>query len=298
MELRDMRYFCLTAELEHVSKAAYKLGISQPFLTKVIGQLEKELGTQLFEQTGRHIRLNTFGELFYDRSKKILNDVDGLLNEMDEMLCKQDKTIKLLTDSGGYTSNIVLAYKKEFPNNMLSISYGKREGIIEDLNTAKSDFALCTPPITEDESKQIETIIVYKDCGCIFFPPEHPLIGKGTVSLEQLENEPLVTSPKGGGVRNNLELVFEKYGYVPNVVCESNDMDLLVKAVLGGLGFAFMPHRFMSDPQLRPYCAEIRLPGEGAEIGLSFNKKIAGSAKSEEFKHFISNFFVELKGIA
>ena len=49
MDIRDLRFFCLTAEMEHVTKAAEKLGVSQPFLTRVISNLEKEIGLSLFD---------------------------------------------------------------------------------------------------------------------------------------------------------------------------------------------------------------------------------------------------------
>lgn len=295
MEIRDLRYFCLTAELEHVSKAAEKLGVSQPFLTKVIGQLENELGTPLFDNVGRRIKLNRYGEVFYERAKKILADIEGLMDEIDDMLGRQEKVINFLSDTAGYTSDIMLEYKKAFPENMMSITYDKRDRIIEAITTGSADYALCTPPITEDESKMIKTEIVYEDCGCVLLPPGHRLIGKGPLDLSALEGEPLVTSPKGAGVRNNLELIFESCGYVPNVVCESNDMDLLIKAVLGGLGFAFMPHRLINDPQLRPYCAEISAPKIRAQIGLSCNKNNFYGKSAEEFRDFIKTFFDALK---
>lgn len=72
MDIRDLRYFCLTAELEHVSKAAEKLGIAQPYLTKIIGQIEDEFGAELFDKVGRKIKLNNDGEVFYQNAKKSL----------------------------------------------------------------------------------------------------------------------------------------------------------------------------------------------------------------------------------
>jgi len=86
MEIRDLQYFCMTAELEHVTKAADKLGVAQPFLTKVIGQLEKEIGVPLFDNVGRKIKLNEYGEVFYFHAKKILTELDNLRNNMDELI--------------------------------------------------------------------------------------------------------------------------------------------------------------------------------------------------------------------
>ena len=291
MEIRDLRYFCLTAELEHVSRAAEKLGVSQPFLTKIIGQLENEVGTSMFDNVGRRIALNQFGAVFYERSKKILAEIDEMMAEMDEMLDKNERSISFVSDTAGYTSHLMLDYKGKHPNNMLSINYKLRDGIITALNTGEANFALCTPPITGIESKTIETEIVFDEPGCVMLPPNHALLAKDVISLNDLTGEPLVTSPRGAGVRNNLEIAFEKCNYVPNVVCESIDMDLIIKAVLGGLGFAILPSWILTSPQYAANCRKLNMPGISAKIGLSCNKNFGSTSTAKEFKEYIREFF-------
>ena len=121
MELRDLNYFCLTAELEHVSKSAERLGVSQPFLTKIIGQLEDEIGITLFDNQGRKIKLNQNGEAFYAYAKRVLVEMDNLYAGIDNLLDKQERTITILSDTEGYNTDIVLEYKKAYPQNNLSI---------------------------------------------------------------------------------------------------------------------------------------------------------------------------------
>lgn len=291
MELRDLRYFCLTAELEHVSRAAEKLGVSQPFLTKVISQLETEIGTQLFNNVGRHVRLNEYGKVFYERAKKLLTDVEHMLEEMDTLLEHREKSVSMVSDSGGYTSALMIAYKTAYPNNLLSITYGMRTEIVEALKAGTVDFALCTPPMT-DEVKNLETEIVFREFGCIVLPPGHPYIGRETISLRDLEDEPLVTSPKGAGVRNNIENFFGREGITPKIVCESNDMDLLLRAVKSGLGYAVMPRRLMYEPEWKPYSAKLDFGGAAVEIGISYNKNIIPKSIKDEFLKFVREYFL------
>ena len=91
MDIRDLRFFCLTAEMEHVTKASEKLGISQPFLTRVISNLEKEIGLSLFDNVGRKIRLNENGGTFYVQAKKILSEMDELNTQVSTMLDKHNR---------------------------------------------------------------------------------------------------------------------------------------------------------------------------------------------------------------
>ena len=95
MEIRDLRYFCLTAELEHVTNAAEKLGVAQPFLTKIITQLENEVGFPLFDNVKRKIKLNSNGQIFYNHAKKILLEMDDLRDAMERLGEQASHTIKV-----------------------------------------------------------------------------------------------------------------------------------------------------------------------------------------------------------
>lgn len=295
MELRDLRFFCLTAELEHVSKAAEILGVSQPFLSKVISRLEDELGTQLFDTVNRRIKLNKYGEVFYADAKSILVSVEAMTEKIDGMLDKEEKTIRLVADAEGYTIDLLLAYNKDHPQNKMSVTYERRPAIIESLVTGSADFALCTPPITEAESPAIAADIVYQDNGCFLLPPKHPLLGREAITLKDLEDTPLVTSPLGAGARNNFERIFAAYGYEPNIVCESNDMELIIRAVQNGMGFAIMPQKLLRDERLRPYCVRPDMPQFCAQIGLCYNKINSSSSRFERFRYFVADYFEAFK---
>ena len=176
MELRDLRYFCLTAEIGSVTKAAEKLGVSQPFVTKVIHHLEEELGTKLFNVERRRIVLNANGQHFYKESKTILEHLDTLVADMAAMQEKAEFTTTILYNNAGYLSALNSAFTAKYPHSVLSEAYAKREDIIEKLNTNKADFAIALPPITGEESRMIETITVLKGepmCGRDQFTTSH-----------------------------------------------------------------------------------------------------------------------------
>lgn len=174
MELRDLRFFCLTAELGSVTRAAEQLGVSQPFVTKVIHHLEEELGTQLFDIERRRIVLNENGSYFYREAREIVDRADRLTGNMAAKREQSKFTIQLLYNNAGYLSALNDAFMRQFPNAVLSETFARRNDIIELLNTGKADFAVALPPITGEESRMIETITVLKDTGSIMVPPDHP----------------------------------------------------------------------------------------------------------------------------
>ncbi len=295
MEIRDLRYFCLVAELENVSNTADKLGVTQPYITKIINRLQDEIGVKLFDNPGRKVVLNRSGEIFYGYAKKVLMDVDNLYFGMDQLLEQREQTVTILSDAEAYSSDIVLGYKKLHPECNLSFTYAMRKEIVEALTCGTTDFALTTPPIDTDPHKGIITEVVLTERACTLLPPGHRYIGRESVSLEDMQGEPLVTSPRGAGMRNNIEWIFDMYNYHARIVCETNNVDLQIKAVMSGMGYAWMPRMLMlRDPGLRKYCVDLNTPEAIGHIGLSYNRNNRVSKIASDFKHFIKDYFENL----
>lgn len=299
MELRDLRFFCMVAETGSVTKAADNLCVSQPFVTKVINRLEEELGTELFDLEKRRISLNANGEYFYKSVKDILNRLDTLVDDMYALQDQAEFTTTLLYNNAGYLSALNSAFMDQYPKSILSETYAKRSHIIELLNTNKADFAIALPPITGEESKMIETITVLKDTGSIMVPPDHPLAAKKVVTLEDLASQPIVIAPKGSGMRDTIDGIFQKHGLIPNVVYETNDMDLQQRAVLvDKRGIAFMSVIHTRDPLIGQYCRPTLTDHAFGTVGLSYNKFRPETASTREFKKFALDFFAKLQAMA
>ena len=293
MELRDLKYFVLAAEMEHISRAADKLGVSQPFLTKVIKQLETELGAPLMDHKGRGVELNAYGRVVYERAKNVLAEINAIYDDIGEMLDRSEKNLAFLVDSGGYIPDLISAYRQRYPDRKLSIRYCLREEIIKQLDSGRVSFALCTPPLSESESAHIVSEKVYFDRGCILLPPDSPLLEKSVISYEDIRTLPLVATPIGAGVRNNVEMLFKSHGDAPNVAVEFNEVNTIIRSVMRGIGYAVMPQLMLKDPVVGKYCREHDTEFS-ADIALCRNKNAAARRSTEEFSRFIESFFADL----
>ena len=299
MELRDLRYFCLVAETGSVTRAADTLCVSQPFVTKVIHRLEEELGTKLFDLERRRVVLNQNGEYFYRHAREILDKLDRLTEDMAAMQEQAEFTTTLLYNNAGYLSALNSAFMAQYPHSVLSETYARRSDIIDLLNTNKADFAIALPPITGEESRLIETITVLKDTGSIMVPPDHPLYQKEFVTLEEIAPYPIVIAPKGSGMRDTIDHIFERHGLTPNVVYETNDMDLQQRAVLvDKRGIAFMSIIHTKDPLIGQYCRKTLTDQCFGTVGLSYNKYRPETVSTRAFKQFVLEFFGKLQSLA
>ena len=96
MELLQLRYFCVVAKHQNMTKAAAELMISQPALSKTIASLEKELGTPLFVRRNRSIFLNRAGEILYQKIDQSINLIDDTVSEIRELSNEPFGNVRLL----------------------------------------------------------------------------------------------------------------------------------------------------------------------------------------------------------
>ena len=99
MDLGQIKYFILVARLQNMSKAAQTLGIAQPTLSRSISNLEKELGTQLFDRSGKKLILNERGRQFLDRAQAALDELESAANDAKRLVADRTLNIGLFTMS-------------------------------------------------------------------------------------------------------------------------------------------------------------------------------------------------------
>ncbi|MEG1190995.1 MAG: LysR family transcriptional regulator [Oscillospiraceae bacterium] len=297
MELRDLRFFCLTAEMEHVTNAADKLGVAQPFLTKIIRQIEEDVGGSLFSKIGRKIKLNSEGECFYKHAKTVLADMDKLYAEMDYVFERKEQTITLMCNIESFATRLILAFRDSKPQYGLSVLNASMEEMQDALITGSADFALSSPPLSTSENSIIETLNIFCAKARVLLPPGHKLLEKGIVSLDDLRDEKFITMPPKSGMRNTLTPIFEKYDFHPQIVFESNNLNMITQAVEGGFGSAIITELIIEDyPELKQYCVEMDIPENCGYYGLSYNKLAFQNRNVAHFLEFATKFFADLQG--
>ncbi len=282
--------------MQHFTKAADRLGVAQPFLTKVIKQIEEEVGGELFEKNGRGVKLNACGEVFYKYAKRTLADIDRLYSEMDYVFERKERRITLLCNTEACFPRLTGAFQKVDAGYALTILHKSKDEMVQALVRGDAQFALCCPPIEADESLNIETQEIFYEIGCALLPPGHRLIGKEYVTLDELRGEPLITMPPKSGMRYKLDPVFDKYDFHPEIVLETNDINIAIEAVNSGWGYAFLTTLIVDDhPEIRDRVVQLEVPEVKGIFGLSYNTLFENERNFSDFKAFIVQFLNDLK---
>ena len=293
MELKDLRYFCATAELEHITKAAEQLNIAQPYLTRVIHQIEEEVGGELFSKVGRRIKLNSNGAVFYKHAKKVLSDMNILLSEMDYIFDRKEQTITLACNTESFSTHLIRDFNEQNHDYALSILQVKTKDMIPSLLNGSVQFVLSCPPLsTEGVSDVIETIDVFDVMGCLVFPDGHRLLSKPFVTIDDIRDEKLITMPKGSAMRNRLQPIFDAYNYHPKIICESDNLNAITQSVKDGVGFAFVTELIIAEyPELWNNVKQVEIPDAVGHYGLSYIKYDVDNRNIHDFRNFALDFF-------
>lgn len=245
MELRHFRYFVAVAEEENVSRAALKLHVSQPGLSRQIRDLEAEIGFQLFERSAKSVRLTGAGKVFLAEARAVLQHAD-------------DAVKKARAVSGGTTGEINVGYapsltvqilpralrkfQEQFPNVRVALHDLSTEEMLAQLAARKLQVAITVRP----EGKllrglRFEELARY--AMCVALAPKHPLAKLKSILLKQIAAEPLITYNRKDYPEYHamLEKMFAPVGRPPRIAGEHDSVSSLIAAVESGRGLALMP---------------------------------------------------------
>ncbi len=181
MNLYHLRYFVTLAHLEHYTKAADVLAITQPSLSHAISSLEEELGVKLFEKNGRNVSLTKYGKSFLEDVEQTLNRLDSSVNGL-QLAGKGEGQIDV-----AFLRTLGVDFMPKIIRSFLNANKGKQihfnlfcdkvltGDILTGLKEKKYDIGFCSK---FDDEPLIEFIPVAKQDLVVIVPPEHPLAEK------------------------------------------------------------------------------------------------------------------------
>lgn len=292
MELRHLQYFKRVAELEHLTKAANDLFVSQSHLSHVIIELETELGVQLFDRVGRGIRLNPCGKEFYHNIVKLFYEFEDSKKKIQEIHKRQSTQLTIVTNVSTYMPGLLKANKQNSPNLNIQQYSAKRRRIIRMLLDGDADFAICCPLLTEEPD--LESLLLYTEQGVIVYPSDHWLKDRKSVSFEELKDENFISVSVGYGTRDMQDIYFKTAGIVANNSVETTDTSSIFNFVKDGLGIAVAPKSMtLRNADLCDNFVEID-EAPIATIGLTWRKDHYLSEAGKAFFETTKAFFTGL----
>ena len=237
MDLHTLKQFLVVARLEHLSRAADELRVAQPSLSRSIGRLEGELGTPLFDRAGR-LRLNDAGRLFRDHVERALGELDAGRRAVAETTGEGFGTVRLASETFLTFTGPLAAYKRAHPHVEVELHQMPASEMARRLRAQDVDLCVASQPIPAED---VESVQLFEEPVGVGTSLDHPLAGRGSVTVDELADESFVSAGKGHWQRRLLERLFAGRNLTPKIVCEVDELSAIAELISAGLGVGLVP---------------------------------------------------------
>jgi DNA-binding transcriptional LysR family regulator len=242
MELRHLRYFMAVAEELHFGRAAKRLHIQQPPLSRQIQVLEAELGFPLFERSRRRVELTPAGTALLGRMRQVFDALDAAIH--DARSASEGESGRLVIgfpSSLAYSglTELLRAFRTRFPAVELVLRELSPGEQIDALKSGGLDVGFVRSTL-EDPALGAE--LVRREALMVVLPDDHPLAAQRAIPLAALKHEPFVMFPRARGPAffDQLMGLCHAAGFAPRIVQEAPQLDI-ISMVAAGFGVSIMP---------------------------------------------------------
>jgi len=239
MELRHLKYFLAVAEELNFTRASEKLYISQPPLSRQIKELENEIGAQLFDRNNKRVQLTDAGKYFKQEISEQLLNLEAIVlqtKKISENISGEYRIGYISSTFSKTITKLVQFLIEKYPYLDIKLFETTTVKQILALEQGKLDLGILRAPLI---STKIDSKLWFKD--------SYSLVFNNKVSkfkdLKELKNEVFVFFNKdyAPNYYNSLIAICSQYGFVPNVVHESNNINSIIQLVRNGLGISIVP---------------------------------------------------------
>ncbi len=245
MELYKLKSFYTVAKLESFSKAAEVLFLTQPAVSTQIKDLEYNFKTKLFDRIGRRIQLTQAGEILLPYVKNILDLLVESYCAVDMLKKAGEGAIKLgVSELPGarLIPSRIASFLRKYPKVDFSIIAEKSSTIIDLMKANKIDMGIIGASTPELTTSDIEGTMIYKDEIVVAMSNHHPLADKGSISVSDLSNQPVIVSLKNTVSRQAIDKLFHRLNIPYKIAFEIDNKAMIKSLVEKNLGIAFFSY--------------------------------------------------------
>lgn len=263
-EYFQMRCFVAVAEELNFRRAADRMNMTQPPLSRQVKILEERVNLKLLERSNRHVRLTSAGESFYRSAVDIIQRTEHAVLNARQAERGETGSIALgFVPSAAFQFMPLIARHMAEKMPMVSLTPIEMMGyeVIEAQRAGRIDLGLTR---MENPRGEIERIRVVHEPFVLAIPKAHPLAHKTNLSIADFDGEPYIsfTKDRGGYLKETLDALFYASHIVPDTRLGASQTHAVISLVNHGLGFALVPRSAQVIQMADTVYREIELPTE------------------------------------
>ena len=239
--LRQLEAFIATAEFKKMSEAAKHLYISQPTISQIISELEKEYDTKLFERQAKELRITPAGSLLLKSAREIMAIEQNLKQNMKTMnRIRPLRVGATVTVGANIIGKIIAQITEEYPDIDAFVNVSNTHQIEHMLLNNELDIAIAEGIMTHNE---LNAKPVFVDKLCIICGKDHPFAGRPYLHVSDLHNQNFILRERGSGTRAIFEAAMDAHHVPYEIKWESSSTPAILDAVSRNLGLGFVSER-------------------------------------------------------
>ncbi|MGW0520444.1 LysR family transcriptional regulator [Crossiella sp. NPDC003009] len=285
VDTRLLRYFAAVAELGSLSRAAERLFVSQPALTKQVRRLEEQLGSPLFVRSRNGMALTEAGRALAARVPSVLAGWDEVVRETRVAAGRAAKVLRvgfIASAANEATQEIIAEFGRRRPGWRVDMRQAAWSNPTAGLADGEVDVALLRLPVPGQEALRVA--VLFSEPRWIALAAGHPLAGREVIDFRELLDEPFVAAPaETGRWRDYWLAAEERQGHPVRIGAVTDQPDDWLTAIANGYGIALGPEsnaRFYARPGV------VYRPVSGvspSEVGVAWTPAADGDPVVREF---------------
>ncbi|RAP77555.1 LysR family transcriptional regulator [Paenibacillus montanisoli] len=294
MELLQLQYFRTAAKLEQITKAAQELNIAQPSLSKSIARLEESIGVPLFDRQGRNIRLNAYGQVLLKRVEHMFQELEEAQREIQDMAGLDKGIITLAVSLTNLLPEMLGAFLEHYPDVHFRQVVEPMSVMKQSLEHGEIDMCLT---FAEIEGSDIVCMPLRTEEIHLLVPESHPLAGRESVEISELQNESFIGLRTGFWFRQLTDdLCMKAAGFTPRTTIEVDEVDAVLLLIKKGHGVSLAPDlAWRSRMDLSKNTVSIQDLGGNLTLSLAWSEKHYLSYAAQMFREFVIDYFAKFE---
>jgi DNA-binding transcriptional LysR family regulator len=247
MELHQLEYFVAVAEEASFTRAATRVHVAQPGVSAQVRRLESELGQPLLDRSGRSVRLTDVGTAVLPFARAALDAVANARLAVDELAGLVRGQVRVGMVSGcalPLLTELLAGFHRAYPGVSIVLTEESSDQLIGLLNQGQLDLALigaAGAATAGAATAGVETAVIVDEELVAVADSGHPLAAFDAITVKALRDVPLVSLPRGTGVRMALDAACAEAGFTPRIVLEASALSMVAQLAAQGLGLAVVP---------------------------------------------------------
>lgn len=273
MELRQLEYFVAVTEEGNFTRAAATVHVAQPGVSAQIRRLERELGQDLLDRSGRRVRLTEAGAAVLPYARTALAAVAGARQAVHELtgLLRGHVTIGTVTSISSDEVDLprlLAGFHNDHPAVEVTLSVANSDDLVDALRSGRLDLAFIGLGATTPGG--IGTHVLTSEPLVAVVSLSDQLAATTTITVNAFAERTLISLPRGTGLRSALDEACASAGFAPHIAFEAGDPRVLAQLAAQGLGVAVVPRSVAGACREQLHTLTITEPGLRGRIALAW----------------------------